>query len=94
VYFSHVVVVLRVAFIKCIEISRDQQQPQNRHAIECENRRAGIRKKRLFNSSANAAQQRHNVGFVHADGIFEGGAAATAGRRVSRNHENNTTQNQ
>ncbi len=50
-------------------------------------------KKRLF-LRANAAQQRHNVGFLRVDGKFEGGAADTAGRRVSGNQENNTTQNQ
>ncbi len=53
---------------------------------------AAAAKRSLF--SASAAQQRHNVGFVPVDGHFEGGAAATAGRRVSGNHENNTTQNQ
>ena len=49
--------------------------------------------KRLF-LRANAAQQRHNVALLEGDGPFEGGHAATAGRRVSGNHENNTTQNQ
>ncbi len=43
--------------------------------------------------SANAAQQCHNVAFLHSDGPFEGSVAATAGRRVSGKQENNTTQN-
>ena len=43
-------------------------------------------KKRLF-FSANAAQQRHNLGFVLVDGVFEGGVAVTAGRRVKIQHK-------
>ncbi len=54
--------------------------------------RSGPKKRLLLR--ANAAEQRHNVGFVLVDGEFEGGVAVTAGRRVSGNHENNTTQNQ
>ena len=37
---------------------------------------AAAEKSSLF--SANAAQQRHNVAVVAADGVFEGGPAATA----------------
>jgi hypothetical protein len=48
-------------------------------------------KKRLF-FSASAAQQCHNVEFVHKDGPLEGGVAATAGRRVKGMHDNNTTE--
>jgi hypothetical protein len=54
-------------------------------------RRAVARKKRLF-GSANAAQQRHNFAFVLVDGQFEGGVAVTAGKRLSRKHENNAMQ--
>ncbi len=43
---------------------------------------------------ANAAQQRHNIGFVQVDGHFEGGLAVTAGRRVGGMRQNNTTQSQ
>ena len=53
---------------------------------------AAAAKRSLF--SANAAQQCHNVAFRLSDGIFEGGVAVTAGRRVGGKHENNKTQNQ
>ncbi len=53
---------------------------------------AAAAKRSLF--SANAAQQRHNVGFILVDGLFEGGVAATEGKQVSRKHEYNTEQNQ
>ena len=42
----------------------------------------------------NAAQKRHNVGFVLVDGPFEGGLAIAAGRRVGRKRDNTTTQHQ
>jgi hypothetical protein len=61
---------------------RHQQQPQHRQGRDM--------KRRLF-CSANAAQQRRNAGFVSVDGTFQRCAAATAGRRLSRKHENNTT---
>ena len=50
--------------------------------------------KRRLLCSAYAAQQRHDVEFVHVDGPFEEGLAVTAGRRVSCKQENDTTQNQ
>ncbi len=69
---------------------QQQQQQQHWHAIEC-CAWQGRGPKQLLLRSANFAQQRHNVAFVPVDGHFEGGAAVTAGRRVSSNHENNTT---
>ena len=50
--------------------------------MECRSLQGRDPKKRSF-LRANAAQQRHNVGFVPANGQFEGGRAVTAGRRVS-----------
>jgi hypothetical protein len=61
--------------------------------MECRSLQGRDPKKRSF-LRANAAQQRHNVGFVLVDGIFEGGVAVSAGRRVSGKHYNNKIKNQ
>lgn len=94
-YFPH------VAGIAVINIkNHHQQQPQQRHAIERALNRCPKKNSLL---RANAAQQRHNVGFVFVhfpfgskitDGPVEGGLSVTAGRQVRGKHGNNTTQNQ
>ncbi len=88
-YFPHVV---GIAFINGNLWHRHQLQLQHRHAIECFASQGYCPKQLLFCSplfSPNAAQQCHDVGFVHVDGAFEGDMAVTAGKRVGRKHANN-----